>query len=250
MGKRKIPFGYRIVNGEVSTHSQEATCVQTIFRLYRGGASFGDLVDIMKNQGIPYDGNKLWNKNMIARILEDERYTGLDAYPAIIPKEEFRAVVELRETKKNPPVTSKQQIWLRKICDAAVNDDIERQVLYLMYQLIVHPEHLSSLTASPNRDKADPTMHRKLAETLAYQPIQEEIARSLAAKIAETEYAAISNCEYETERMRQTLLRTEQMKTLDISVSSKIIKKVLVSGKGEVRLQLKNDQIIERSALQ
>lgn len=147
-------------------------------------------------------------------------------------------------------MTSKQQIWLRKICDAAVNDDIERQVLYLMNQLIAHPEHLSSLTASPNRDKADPTMHRKLAETLAYQPIQEEIARSLAAKIAETEYAAISNCEYETERMRQTLLRTEQMKTLDISVSSKIIKKVLVSGKGEVRLQLKNDQIIERSALQ
>lgn len=247
MGKRKIPFGYRMEMGEITVHPKESSCVHTIFNLYRRGSSFGDLVDLMKNHGVPYDSDKLWNKNMVARILEDERYTGTDSYPVIILREEFDSVAELRKTKRITSEVSDTQKWLRKICDATVTDDIERMVLFIVNRMISNPEIIHEPEMIPHGNATGAEMYRKLEEVLSRQPIDEESAQMMAAEIAASEYRAIKNSGYETERIRQILLCEEPMNTLKLSVSREIVKRVLVSGKGEVRLQLKNGQIIERS---
>ena len=35
-----------------------------------------ELTEAFRQQDIPYDEGHLWNKNMVARILADTRYTG------------------------------------------------------------------------------------------------------------------------------------------------------------------------------
>ena len=73
MGNRKQPFGYQMQFGTVVVQPQEAGLVQYIFQQYILGASFQELVSALRNQTVPYDSGKLWNKNMVARILENER---------------------------------------------------------------------------------------------------------------------------------------------------------------------------------
>ncbi|MFR6693944.1 MAG: recombinase family protein [Dysosmobacter sp.] len=41
--------------------------------------------------------DKPWNKNMVARILEDDRYIGEKVIPALIPTEQFHAAQERRK---------------------------------------------------------------------------------------------------------------------------------------------------------
>ena len=94
MGNRKLPFGYKMVMGEIVIHPQEAQAVQGIYARYLAGASFNDITDHLKEKGPSYDVDKLWNKNMVARILEDTRYTGQSGYPAIIRQEMLERALE------------------------------------------------------------------------------------------------------------------------------------------------------------
>ena len=83
---RKRPFGYRMELGESVLHPAEAETVRWIYDSYLAGASYNALVDKLQERGIPYDGDKPWNKNMAARILADRRYTGEGGFPSIIAK--------------------------------------------------------------------------------------------------------------------------------------------------------------------
>lgn len=76
MGNRKQPFGYKMSLGEIVIQESEAKLVQEVFRRYIAGGSLNELTEALRQQDIPYDEGRLWNKNMIARILADTRYTG------------------------------------------------------------------------------------------------------------------------------------------------------------------------------
>ena len=90
MTNRKLPFGYRMEQGQTVIHPQEAEIVTAIFRQYITGASYLDIVAVLKNQPVPYDTGRLWSKSMVARILGDRRYTGEDRFPAILDEETFQ----------------------------------------------------------------------------------------------------------------------------------------------------------------
>ena len=61
---------------------QEAETVQSIYQKYLAGASFNQLTEQLQTEEIPYDADKPWNKNMVARILEDDRYIGGEKLPS------------------------------------------------------------------------------------------------------------------------------------------------------------------------
>lgn len=74
MGNRKLPFGYKMVMGEIVVHPQEVQAVQGIYAHYLAGASFNDITDHLKEKGPPYDANKPWNKNTKWAPYLRERY--------------------------------------------------------------------------------------------------------------------------------------------------------------------------------
>ena len=74
MGNRKQPFGYKMSLGKIVIQESEAKLVQEIFLRYIAGESLNELTEALRQQDIPYDEGRLWNKNMIARILADTSY--------------------------------------------------------------------------------------------------------------------------------------------------------------------------------
>lgn len=62
MGNRKQPFGYKMALGEIVIQESEAKLVQEIFLRYIAGESLNELTESLRQQDIPYDEGRLWNK--------------------------------------------------------------------------------------------------------------------------------------------------------------------------------------------
>ena len=141
-GNRKQPFGYRMEFGEYTPHPAEAETVRWIYQTYLAGASYQELVEALQERGIAYDEGKLWNKNMVARILENAKYTGQCDYPPLISQEQFDAVQSRRQKRAAPPRKTPAQKELRRLCGGSPPPWVERQVLAVLNGLIAHPEQL------------------------------------------------------------------------------------------------------------
>ena len=93
---RTIPFGYMMQNGEITANPKEVLAVITIFSEYLKGKS---LLDIAKQMEVPYSDSAVWNKHMVKRILENEKYLGTDKYPQLVDEKTFRAANEKKLCK-------------------------------------------------------------------------------------------------------------------------------------------------------
>ena len=83
-------------NGIITTNPAEVLAVLTIFSEYMVGKS---LNDIAKNMCVPYSENISWNKNVVKRVLENQKYLGTDVYPKLISEDIFIAVNERKSAK-------------------------------------------------------------------------------------------------------------------------------------------------------
>ncbi len=73
-------------NGEITTNPKEVLAVVTIFRSYLNGDS---LTAIAQSMEVPYNEGSTWNKHMVKRIIENEKYLGTDKYPQLIDEDTF-----------------------------------------------------------------------------------------------------------------------------------------------------------------
>ena len=97
---RVIPFGYCMKNGEITTEPKEVYAVAEIFREYLNGSSLLQIAKLMESENIRYtEDSDRWNKNMVKRIIENEKYLGTDKYPQIIDEDIFRRANEKRVRK-------------------------------------------------------------------------------------------------------------------------------------------------------
>ena len=87
---RNIPFGYTMQKGEIIAEPTESQVVKNIFKLYLDGKSMSEIARQMSISQVSYNGITFdWNKNMVKRILENEKYLGKDGYPVLIDNETF-----------------------------------------------------------------------------------------------------------------------------------------------------------------
>jgi len=97
---RVILFGYCMNNGEITTEPKEVYAVEEIFREYLNGSSFLQIAKLMESEKIRYsEDSDRWNKNMVKRIIENEKYLGTDKYPQIIDEDIFKRANEKRVQK-------------------------------------------------------------------------------------------------------------------------------------------------------
>ena len=246
MGNRKLPFGYQMHMGEIVRNEPEVKAVQDIFLQYSLGASLKEIAEQMSKTGPSYDEGKSWNKNMIARILENAKYTGADSYPELVDKKLFEAAAEKRQSKQRLPERTPAQKALKRVCSKPPTPEIEQQVTHLLGKLAEQPEHITE----PERT-SKPTytnMHAELDDILNTQPLDEAAARSLICKLEQEQYDAIGNEEYETERLRRLFTAFECAAELNAELLQSTVSAVLVTQQA-VRLQLKNGQIIGKEDL-
>ena len=244
MGNRKQPFGYRVVMGEIALHPQESKLVEYIFQQYLAGATYNTLVEELREQSIPYDEGKLWNKNMVARILEDSRYTGERGYPPVIDREALEKTLEKRSAKQTAAPKTDTQKLLRRFSGRPSTARMERQVLDLLNSLIVSPEQLRLPATAPPDRSAERTLQRELDKVMERQPIDEDAAKALILSIAAAQYEAVGSSEYETVRLRRVFSGRQPMTALDAGLLQSAVSVIHCHSDGTLNIQLKNGQVI------
>ena len=241
---RKRPFGYKMEFGEIVLHPAEAETVRWIYDSYLAGASYNALVDKLRERGIPYDGDKPWNKNMAARILADRRYTGEGGFPSIIPEGQFHMVQARRQERTTPCQKSPAQKELRKLCGGSPPAWVERQVLGLLNRLIQRPELIACPVPEAKPLSEVDKLRRELDELLHCPPVDETRARRLAFRLAALQLNAIGPEEYETLRLRRLFQNRRPMMELEQELLHESVRRIAVSN-GTVTVLLKNNQTLE-----
>ena len=246
MGNRKLPFGYQMRMGEIIRNEPESKAVQDIFLQYTLGASLKEIAEQMSKTGPSYDEGKSWNKNMVARILENAKYIGADSYPKLVDIKLFEAAAGKRQTKQRLPERTPAQKALKRVCSKPPTPEIEQQVTHLLGRLAEQPERIAQPEKQPT--PIHNTTQAKLDDILNTQPLDEDAARGLICKLAQEQYNAVGDEEYETERLRRLFAAFEYTAELNAEVLQSAVSAVLVT-RQTVRLQLKNGQIIGKDDL-
>ena len=200
----------------------------------------------MNGYGVHYDSVKPWNKNMIARILQDCRYTGAGGFSKIIDSSVYQRSEEKRRKKATAPEKTDAQKILRRKCGCRITAHMEHEVLYLLNHLAAHPEQI----ATPHPPRAPlqrlNELKSELDELIHQLPVDEERAWEVLQKTVVVMYEAMDPREYETLRMRRVFQKEEPRSELDANLIAANISAVMVDRNGNVKIRLKNDQIIER----
>lgn len=247
MTNRKQPFGYHISGGRIAINNAEADIVKYIFHAYTCGSSYSDIKSELSNQPVAYDIDKLWNKNMIARILGDRRYVGTDVYPPILSCEEFEIAESMRKTKVQVDVRTDAQRLLYKLSDKRPTIQAEADVLRIINALIRNPRLIKE-PQSALEENGTFLLQQQFDDLLLIQPIDEAKAKQLAFQIASAQYSVIDNSEYETARLLRILSACKPVASLGADLLAKVVDKVIVS-KGNTRVILKNGQVISSEGL-
>ena len=80
-----MPYGYKIEGGRVMTNDAETEVIRRIYRSYAEGLSYKTIAESLIEEGIRYMPEKpAWNKNMVARILQNQNYLGMGKYPLVV----------------------------------------------------------------------------------------------------------------------------------------------------------------------
>ena len=242
MGNRKLPFGYHMELGKIVLHPPEAVLVKHVFQAYIAGESYNSLVEWLREQKIPYDVGRVWNKNMVARILENRRYIGDKGYPAILQEETMTSAIKKRSAKQVTTHITEAQKILRRLSGWTETKQIEQQVLGLLNMLLNNPERIQVVSPHPKSENVE--LQRQLDAVLSCQPIDEDAAQELIRSIASVQYSAIDADEYESIRLRRIFAQHPVMRELDAKLLKTTVSAIRVYSDKSIAIRLKNNQII------
>ena len=263
---RKRPFGYRMELGESVLHPAEAETVRWIYDSYLAGASYNALVDKLQERGIPYDGDKPWNKNMVARILQDERYTGMDDFPQVIEPEIFQTTQQKRPKTGGSPENAKELRLLRDLvvcahcstpmarnqrdnwtCPQCGGPPVKKtgpELLADLQRLLTpYTRHPEKIQAPPYRTQEHRDLELRLEQAMTSVNEAEQPAYQAALALAAAQLTDIGPERYESARIRRLLERKCQT-DLTPTLIRQITAKILLGSTGAIAVKLKNGQIL------
>ncbi len=272
---RRIPFGYMMQNGIITTNPAEVLAVLTIFSEYMAGKS---LNSIAKNMGVPYSDNMVWNKNMVKRVLENEKYLGNETYPQLISDDVFR-VVNVRKSAKATSLCivpdelqevrnltvckecskrifrTKSELWdcryknchpfLFKLTDEMLTGAI----LNILNTVIANP---MLIEAEANVSEYIPTSEilckqAEINRTIDKGTKTAEEIRNDIFKLAELKYkqCTYSDISQKTELLKSLLAKKLQLNTLDTGLLRSCVKRITVSHSCVIEAEFINGVIIK-----
>ena len=273
--KRYLPFGYNMNEGNIIPDIMESSAVQSIFENYRNGASLQTLAKQMQQSGLKYRENAVWNKAMIARILDCEKYIS-EEFPAILPSDLFMQVQRLRKNKAqiyggslNPALRGIRDLICCQTCGQKLVRINHRDNVYIIWKCpschtetryLPDRELMLNVLSAINKAIVEPQKIRKIKKTadcLSVQAVrlENEIHRELGnpkadskrlleiiKQCAQEKYKACHSNEdsEETEHLIVELSKLQPMEHFQPQVLQKFIHKILITPAGTVTIQLKN----------
>ena len=255
---RKYPFGYELQMGKIQMNPLDAKWVQKIYDFYLSSQSFQKTADWLNAEQIPYSTmQSKWNKNTVARILQDGRYLGDGVYPSIISREKYKLTTEIIQSKKT--VISNEDggidipIYCRK-CYRKIKKNGKNNwscPTCKSYFKRINAEDLKNViieSLQPYYDNPNLISHPSVMKfdniapcLLIDSDFNEKVAQDMVYRMAEERYRILDSNEYETEKIRY-LFRTAE--ALDFIVAQSVVDKLLLDKEGNISVELINGQII------
>lgn len=100
--QRHMPMGYKMVNGRVALHEEQALVVRRIFSNYISSKSMIAIAKDLTAGGVLNANKKAsWNHGSVGKILQNVRYQGDELYPELIDEETFNIAQERRSNVEN-----------------------------------------------------------------------------------------------------------------------------------------------------
>ena len=273
--KRYLPFGYQMIKGQYEVVPEESKLIQKIFHQYLAGISLQRLAMIAEETGLKFRENANgWNKNMIARILDDERYWNGEPFPPIISRELAIKVIHLRRSKAMPesPVRFLQKktacpqcgnhlsrnskdfpriFWDCKKCGTRFGPlsyiDILKAVSHKFLNLCRNPGLAEETEGIDNKLPLKVTrLTHEINQTLNQRQVEPEKTLSLILACVAEKYQVcqMGRLDHRTENIQDQLKGHSEDREMDRQLFNQIIEKVILEPKGSVKLQLINEKII------
>lgn len=244
MGYRKLPFGYRMTFGVVEIHPEESDLVQRIFAAYSMGMSLKEIADELRDQEVQYDVGRIWNKNMVSRILADDRYLGKKGYARLIDEQLYLRVSEVRGAKEKLPEPDELQKTLCKLHGKRVPQEAVDTILILLNSAIERPNIISQYERNRSLREIRIVQNIELDRALDAAVIDEIQVENIIKDIAQKKYDRITCRSYETTRMEDILSNMQKMDCLDPELLRKTVKRISIEN-GLVTIEFKNQRILE-----
>ena len=71
----KLPYGYVLIDGEITVQEEKADVVRSIFGAYLAGASLGKIVDLLAQREIVSPtGKAKWTRAAVDKLLANKKY--------------------------------------------------------------------------------------------------------------------------------------------------------------------------------
>ncbi len=264
---RVIPFGYCMKNGKITVNFKESKVVIKILKEYLNGSSLLQIAKLMESEKIRYsEDSDRWNKNMVKRIIENEKYLGNDKYPQIISEKFFNQANEKRVSKatsvcvisedlqeiRNHTYCSECGHRLSRIggnCRSAKWDCRNPDCYRFEYQLTDHMiigavmTVLNTAIANPSLIESDGevSVYSLTADVIRKQneisqmtdsaQIDFDRVKSELFKLAEMKYecCTYNDSPQKTANLRSLLESREQLNTLDIGLFKACISRIWIS---------------------
>ena len=265
-------------NGEITTNPKEVLAVITIFSEYLKGKS---LLEITKQMDVPYSDGAVWNKNMVKRIIENEKYLGTDKYPQLIDEDTFHRANAKKEKKAlSLCVISEelQQVRNLTFCKECAHRlfrrggntrsekwDCRNQRCYPLDYRLTDQMLIGAILNVLNSVIANPSLLESSSESSTYAPSGEVIrqqneirhmmdstqldyerTKSEILRLAQMQYDCCTYSEkpQQTEFLKGLLVGHEQLNSLDIGLLKSCVSRIWVSHFCTIEIELINGTII------
>jgi len=277
MKNRTMPYGYELRDGKCCVSRSEAEIVTELFAAYARGASYQELAEHMAGRGVPYhNGDTVWSKNKIARILNCTAYLGTSEYPALIDRSLYVAAMARKPAHTISEETGRARViremsccgccggrirmsarregWVRWNCAdcgalgaKATTKNIMPQVEAIITSLIrgelaiVEPTHKEPQTSALIQKESN------FAAMLEAEDFDEAVAMTAAMELAAVRYDCIGAEDYETKRIRRRVEQAAGNTNFDMNLLRDVASEILIQPNGEVDIMLKNGQTTGRN---
>lgn len=287
MANRYLPFGYIITDGKICINEPEAELIRAIFELYAKGKSYSEIAQRCMLTGIRYnpDSDK-WNKNMVKRIIENDKYTGKNGYPKIIDEKLYNKANKARLYKNvkiapekseldkfirlhsecpdcNSPLKRQHQghdekTWTaykctNPVCPAkSVKENRLYQLITEMINLLIQNLDLANeptITEIPDDTLADDKAN-EIYIKMAGEYDKDDVLKSLY-ELARLKFqsSTVTDMSAVTDRIKKELCKYGNCEKVPLPLMQKIVSKFYVGGDNELKMKLINGKTITRSVI-
>lgn len=273
--KRYFPFGYRMTGGQIEIDPEEGALLQSLFDGYIKGASIIKLADMAEKTGIKFRENAdHWNKNMIARILDDSRYWNGNHFPAIVTMTTGIAAMAMRKQKaisrRSIPFIQKKLVcsncgkginrnsksfprihWECKQCEWHFGPLSDSELLQAVTEKLItichNPQTVEPDHSPPNRLSLQAVrLTNEINQLLNQRKVDANHALSLILECAAEKYktCGIKESDHLTTKIETLLQEHSSDEKLDQKLFDQTVKQVILQANGSVQLRLLNGKIV------